>query len=346
MMKKVKKADIARLLSQWQQDFTVFVPSRESGVAEMVVWDGQDTGFLDWYRNTVVPAKANFLPNLEKMFGYRKDGDGYHLEQPDITNQKQLIFGIRPCDARALSIIDLVFRDSYEDTYYLTRRKNTLLAGMGCLNPYDSCFCTSLGFGPATATDVDLMLTDTGDELIIEEITEKGKELLGKTQGLVEATDEDEARAAEVKAGASKKVTRQIDIKGIEKYLPASLENEKLWEKLAAKCVSCGICTFLCPTCYCFDINDETRRGSGARYRNWDCCSFPIYTQMPMENPREEKWRRVRQKVHHKYNFYPRLFNVIACTGCGRCIRMCPVNWDITQTLKRASAEATAGMEK
>jgi ferredoxin len=345
-MKKVAKKDIDKLLAQWQKEFNVYVPSRETGVAEMVVWDSQKTAFLDWYRNTVIPPKASFLPNMEKMFGFRKDDGSYNLELPDAEEQKRLIFGIRPCDARALSIIDMAFKDAYEDTYYLNRRRKTLLVGLGCVNPYDSCFCTSLGLGPMEASDVDLMLIDIGDEFIIEEVTDKGKELISKTEGLEAAAPDDEAKAREAKDTAAQKVTRKIDTGEITRRLPLSFENEKFWEKVAAKCVSCGICTFLCPTCYCFDINDEAVRGDGARYRNWDSCSFPIYTQMPMENPREEKWRRVRQKVHHKYTFYPLLFDVIACTGCGRCIRLCPVNWDITQTLESLPAEAPAGTEK
>ena len=345
-MKKVKKQDIAKLLSQWQKEFTVFVPSRENGAAEMAVWDGQDVGFLDWYRNTVIPPKANFLLNMEKMFDFRKEGGSYNLELPSAAAPKQLIFGIRPCDARAISIIDMVFKDAYEDKYYLNRRENTLLIGMGCVNPYDSCFCTSLGFGPAEAADVDLMLTDTGDNFLVEEVTDKGRELVSRTEGVVEATKDDESKAGEVKDTAYKKVTRKIDTREIEKRLPASFDNEEFWKQVAAKCVSCGICTFLCPTCYCFDINDEMLKGDGARYRNWDSCSFPLYTKMPAENPREEKWRRVRQKVYHKYTFYPSLFGVIACTGCGRCIRLCPVNWDITQTLESVPAEAPATEKK
>lgn len=312
----------------------------------MTRWDGKDISFLDWYRNTVIPPKNNFLRNMEKIFSFGKDNGSYHLEVPAPEETKQLIFGIRPCDAKALAIIDMIFKDTYEDTYYLARRKNALLAGLGCTNPCDSCFCTSLGISPVASNDVDLMLTDIGDEFLIEEVTDKGKELMAKTEGLVEATQDDETRARETREAASQKVTRKIDAKEIEKRLPLAFENEKFWEKVAAKCVSCGICTFLCPTCYCFDINDETFRGDGARFRNWDSCSFPVYTKMPMENPREDKWRRVRQKVHHKYMFYPTLFDVIACTGCGRCIRLCPVNWDITQTLESLPAEATVRTEK
>ncbi len=343
-MKKVAKKDIAGLLAKWQQDYTVLVPSRDSGVAETVVWDGKDTDFLDWYRNTIVPPKANFLMNLEKMFDFSRDGGTYELKAPSKEVPKQLIFGIRPCDARAIGIIDMVFKDAYEDKYYLSRRENSTLVGLTCTNPYDSCFCTSLGFGPAEAKDVDLMLTDIDEAFLIEEITEKGQALMAGVDG--EASQDEESKAAEIKQTAAERVTRKIDTSTISERLPAAFDNEDYWKKVAAKCVSCGICTFLCPTCYCFDINDEMLKGDGARYRNWDSCSFPIYTKMPAENPREAKWRRVRQKVNHKYTFYPMLFDVIACTGCGRCIRQCPVNWDITQVLTGVPAEAPVTEKK
>jgi ferredoxin len=330
--KKVNKKDIAKLLSQWSQEFAVFVPSRESGVATMAKWDGKDTSFLDWYRNTVIPPKANFLPPMEEMFGFRKDKEGYHIELP-ANGYKQLVFGIHSCDAKALAILDANFRDLYQDPYYLPKRSSAVLVGLGCTNPYDSCFCTSLGISPTESADVDLMLTDIGDEFLVEEVTDKGKELLAKTSDLKEATKDDEAKAKETKEATRQKITRKIDTEGIVDKLLASFDDEGYWEKVAAKCLSCGVCTFLCPTCYCFDINDELVRREGTRFRSWDSCAFPLYTKMPMENPRLEKWKRVRQKVCHKFGFFPMSFNVIACTGCGRCIRLCPVNWDITQTL-------------
>ena len=345
-MKKIRKKDIASILSQWQKDFAVFTPSRESGVAKMEEWNGEDIGFLDWYRNTVIPPKANFLPNMEKMFGFSKCTGSYNLEKPATDKEKQLIFGIRPCDARAIAIIDMNFEDGYQDHYYVGRRKNGILIGLGCTNPCESCFCTSLGINPGESKDVDLMLTDIGDELLIEEITDKGKALLAECSVLEEANPADEASAQDAKKTVYSKVTRKIDTEIINKKMAPSFENHEFWEKVAAKCISCGICTFLCPTCYCFDINDEQFQGDGARYRNWDCCSFPTYTQMPAENPREDKWRRVRQKVYHKYEFYPTLFDVIACTGCGRCIRLCPVNWDISQVLSNLPQRAAAGTEK
>jgi len=340
--KKINKKDIAKLLNKWSQEFAVFVPSRESGVAEMAKWDGKDVSFLDWYRNTIVPPKANFLPQMEEMFRFQKDKEGYKIELPP-DGAKQLIFGIRPCDARAMAIIDANFKELYQDPYYLSRRNSAVLVGLGCMNPSESCFCTSMGVSPAESKDVDLMLTDIGDEFLIEEVSDKGRKLMAKTTGLKGATKNDEAKAKEAKKTAYDKVTRKLDTEGIADKLLASFDDQDFWEKVAAKCISCGICTLLCPTCYCFDINDELVRQQGTRFRNWDSCGFPVYTKMPMENPRAEKWRRVRQKVCHKFEFYPMNFDVIACTGCGRCIRLCPVNWDITQVLESVPAKARVG---
>jgi len=333
--KKIDRKNIATLLGDWGKEFTVLVPSRETGIATMARWDGKDTSFLDWYRNTIIPPKAIFFPSMEEMFTFQKDKQGYHIEPPSPDGQKQLIFGIRPCDANAMAILDKTFEDAYEDLYYLSRKKNTVLVGLGCAKPYDSCFCTSLGSSPTDSTNVDLMLTDIGDAFLVEAITDKGKGLITKTSSLEDATKADETRAKKSREATQQKITRHLDTKDIDKKLLASFEDQDFWEETAAKCLSCGICTLLCPTCYCFDINDELVKDKGTRFRSWDSCNFPTYTKMPMENPREEKWRRVRNKVCHKYEFYPMNFDVIACTGCGRCIRLCPVNWDITQTLER-----------
>ncbi len=333
MAKKINKKDIGNLLSQWIKEFSIFVPSRSEGIAKMQKWDGKDTTFLDWYRNTVVPPKASFFPNFEKMFSFRKNGDGYKLEMPP-EPEKQMVFGIRPCDARALAALDITFQDAYQDPYYISRRKNGVVVGLGCTNPYDSCFCTSMGVNPAESADVDLMLIDIGEQFIIEEVSQKGKSLIASVTGMEEATASDIEKAKEAKEKAKSKVTRKLNTKGIGEKLLGAFDNQDFWKEVAAKCVSCGICTLLCPTCFCFDINDDLVNKEGARFRNWDSCGFSLYTRMPMENPRSEKWRRVRQKVCHKFEFYPFNFDIIACTGCGRCIRLCPVNWDITQVLE------------
>jgi len=338
-MHKIGKQDLAKLLSEWSSKFTVLTPSQPEGATGWAKWDGTDTTFLDWYRNTTVPPKKIFLPLMEELFSFHKDREGYHVKPPPLDISKQLVFGIRPCDAKALAMLDMTFRDAYEDPYYLTRREGAVLVGLMCTRPYDSCFCTSLGSSPTDSANVDLMLTDIGSEFLVEAISDKGEELIAKTSVAQAATEADEVKAREEVKAAYGKVTRKIDTEDIKEKLPSGFEDKDYWEKIAAKCISCGICTFLCPTCYCFDINDEFIKNHGERFRSWDSCAFCLYTKMPMENPRLDKWRRLRQKVCHKYEFYPMSFDVIACTGCGRCIRLCPVNWDITQTLANLPAK-------
>jgi len=338
--RKIGKKDIGKLLKEWSREFTLFVPSREGDAVKMAGWNGKDTDFLDRYRNTVIPAKAIFFPQMEELFSFQKSRDGSHIEPPVLGEQNRLVFGIRPCDAKALAMLDMTFEDAYEDPYYLSKRRNTVLVGIGCTRPYDTCFCTSLGSSPTDSKYVDIMFIDIGDEFFIEEVTDKGRELISLTGWLAKATEVDEIRVREAKEAAYNKVTRILEINGIEDRLLTIFDDSEYWEKIAAKCLSCGICTYLCPTCYCFDMNDELVKEQGTRFRSWDSCGFSIYTRMPAENPRLEKWRRVRQRVCHKFEFYPMTFGVIACTGCGRCIRLCPVNWDIIQTLQSIPVKA------
>ncbi|MFC1899849.1 4Fe-4S dicluster domain-containing protein [Chloroflexota bacterium] len=336
--KKINKNNIVRLLIDWGKDYQVFVPSREGDVTSFKQWDESDTEFLVWYRNSSVSPKALFLPATEEIFRFCKDNNGYSVEPTLPDDKKRLIFAVHPCDANALSLLDKTFKDTFEDPYYLSRRQSTVLVGMTCTEPYDSCFCTSLDSSPSDTANVDLMLTDIDDEFLVAAVTDKGKELLVMTETLADATAEDENKA--VKAGEKfhKQVTRKLDTAGIDNKLLAVFEDKDFWETQAAKCISCGVCTLLCPTCYCFDINDEQTKNCGARFRSWDSCSFSAYTRMPAENPRKGKWLRVRNRVCHKYEYYPMNFNVLACTGCGRCIRACPVNWDIIQVLENLTA--------
>jgi len=204
---KIQKTDLGKLLDRWSQELMVLVPWRENGLVTWTGWDGTDTGFIDWYRNTTVPAKTHFLPSREELFHFQKDDKGYKIELPAPDEKKQLIFGIRPCDARALTIVAPIFEELYEDPYYLARKNGTLLVGLTCTEPCDSCFCTSLGINPGESSDVDLMVTDIGDHFLIEGISEAGKELIGRAGELKEAAEADEARAMEIKGASHQKVT-------------------------------------------------------------------------------------------------------------------------------------------
>ena len=160
-----------------------------------------------------------------------------------------------------------------------------------------------------------------------------------------EADSEDLGLMKEIEDKASQKVDRTVPVEGIEKRLDFMVESP-FWDRTHEKCIGCGVCTFLCPTCHCFDITDEAVNQKGQRVRNWDSCLFPIYSlETSGHNPRPTGRERTRQRLMHKFNYYPKNFGRVACVGCGRCILYCPVQFDIRQALLYASARRVKGLE-
>ena len=339
--KKIKKTNIDKLLKEWSKEYLVLIPSyQENGqITFRPLKEGKEIDCQDGYQNTFSPAKTSFFLPREKMFDFKKGDDGYLLSQSLPEKEKFILFGVRACDARSLKILDLVFMDTYQDPYYLPRRENGIIVGISCHSPADTCFCTSLDIDPVSSSDGDLWLTDTGEDCYLLRVNgKKGEALLALASNLEEVTKDDETKVEEFTRRVKQKIVKTVDLNGIDGKLRNNFENEQLWKNIAAKCIGCGICTYYCPTCHCFDINDEmVRADQGERIRSWDSCAFPLFTKMPVENPRKEKWRRVRQRVHHKFEYFPLNFGVVACVGCGRCISACPVNLDITQTLQKIS---------
>jgi ferredoxin len=243
---------------------------------------------------------------------------------------KSLIFGIRPCDSRGYAAFDLTFDAEFKDPYYLTPRNNQVIIGMACLKPDLNCFCSSVNNGPFDGVAMDIMMVDSGSKYIFNIYTEKGKRIIEPYQELFsEAIDADLAQANKLQSEAEAIVTRQMTTEGKPEKLSGMFESD-YWDEISKKCLGCGICTYLCPTCYCFDITDEKWGYKGSRVRTWDSCMYPEYTvHASGYNPRPARLNRLRNRVLHKFLFYPNIYNEFGCTGCGRCIRHCPVNIDI-----------------
>ncbi len=302
-----------------KDDFTVF--ETISSGADAVL----DAG------NTKLPAKEVFFPQSEELFRYNVTKEGAKLEAP-IDDKKKVLFGIRPCDARSVKLLDNDFNnDKYQDPYYLARRENTVIVGIGCNQPASTCFCTSVNSGPFDTSGLDVLLIDTGDAYVVETITEKGKLFVEKA-GLAAASDSDRAAAAKVKEEAV--VTCQVNLDGLKAKLDVNFY-DPIWDKIHEKCLGCGACTYLCPTCHCFDIVDDAVDCNGCRVRNWDSCAFPLFTLHGSgHNPRSSNKERYRNRIMHKFKYFIDNFNEIACVGCGRCIKNCPVNMDIRVVLE------------
>ena len=286
--------------------------------------------------NTRLSPKSIVYPQSEIMFEYTLDKnqeDHNILKEIDKDYSPRGVIGIRPCDAKAFLLVKANFdAPEYKDPYWIKSYKATTFVGYACNTPCSTCFCTTAGCGPFHEQGLDLLLVDAGDHYLSKIITEKGKNLL-TAAGWSEKTDAVAAgdQIEAMKQAAEAKITARVGTKKLKDKNTIDLFEAPFWEDVAFACINCGICTYLCPTCWCFDIQDETYGSSGIRMRNWDSCMYPLFTfHGSGHNPRDTKMQRVRQRFMHKLKYYVDKYgNGIQCIGCGRCISHCPVNIDI-----------------
>jgi len=288
------------------------------------------------YLNSRLSPKSIIYPQSEAMFEYSLDEseeDHHIMKEIDKDYSPRAVIGIRPCDAKAFVLVNHNFdTPDYKDPYWIKACEVTTLVGLACDFPCSSCFCTTAGCGPYHEEGLDILLVDAADHYLAKVLTAKGEKLI-KAAGWDTAADTDTAgkqietgkQAAEAKIAAFVNTDRLKEIDTNELY------KAPFWEEVSFSCINCGTCTFLCPTCWCFDIQDENRGKAGMRMRNWDSCMFPLFTMHGTgHNPRGSKLHRVRQRFMHKLKYYVDKYEVgIQCVGCGRCVRSCPVNIDI-----------------
>ena len=312
-------------------DHEVWAPVQKDTATLFEVIDDCSNISLDLENQPVISKKAIF-PQTELLFSYDTKGS---ITEPAIQNTKNtFIFGIRPCDARSFTLLDPVFEGDIPDPYYLSRRKTAVLAGIACTEPFLNCFCTSIGGNPFATEGLDLLFIDTDSSFFIEVITDRGQKVIDQASSLFSSPSDNETNKVEqLKEEAVATIKRHIDLTGVEDTL-AGLFEHPVWKQFASKCIGCGICTYSCPTCYCFDMQDETTFKQGKRVRTWDSCMFPEYTlHASGHNPRETRTERFRNRIYHKFKFNVDNFKNYSCVGCGRCSSLCPVNIDLLEYL-------------
>lgn len=284
---------------------------------------------------TDMSPKKVIFPQTETLFKYRigKKAD-ISVDQPGTG--KKVIFGVRPCDARGFAVLDDVFKWDYVDPYYLAARERTILVGMACNSPGINCFCTSLDGGPAKGDNLDILMVELEDGYHVEAITEKGRELIQESSALFTQATSDELDMKETAiTNAREEISRNIETNGLVEKLGEIFEDD-YWEGISRACIGCGTCTYVCPTCYCFDMQDETQEYGGRRARMWDSCMFPEYTlHTSGHNPRPARAPRLKNRVYHKFKYYHDHFGVHLCVGCGRCVDKCPANIDIIEIVNQ-----------
>jgi ferredoxin len=298
---------------------------------------------LDFY-NTVMSPKAVFFPQTEDLIRYRITQGVTEAQAVPLENRPAVILGVRPCDVRSFEIMDRHFLGAgVIDPYWKSKRDSTTVIGYafdvnGAADGAD--FYNTFGYGAADPEGSDVFMIRTNGTLLFKAMTDRGTKLLGTLACLREAGAPDEKTFAEtVKKGKAVQTrSAEINDKEIAKKLLSIFDNSEFWQKAAMACIACGACTYVCPTCYCFDIGDETLFKEGSRKRFWDACTFTDFTlEASGHNPRPRIFQRYRQKVCHKYSYHVDKYGCISCVGCGRCTRYCPVNIDIFSIVVEAS---------
>lgn len=338
--KILRKDNIDSLLRELRSKYLVYLPSAQSGSTCLT---SNEPSLKATSGNTRLSAKEMTFPQIELLLAYEYKKD---LEDPfkptsievktDLEYEKKLIFGARPCDVKAIMLFDNVYSGGeFKDPYFNKRKENAVFITIGCAIPLATCFCTSVGCGPFDETCSDVIMTplDEDNSFLAKSLSPVGEEILSMNQ--FSTADEKQIARSEEMAKKAEAGIERIDLSGIKEKLLANFE-DPIWEDLSSACLNCGICTYLCPTCHCFNITDDRFGLTGERIRSWDACMFPPFTlEASGHNPRSTRDKRFKNRFNHKFSYYPQNFNEFLCTGCGRCIAACPVGIDIREVLKR-----------
>ncbi len=288
--------------------------------------------------------KSIVFPQREVLFTFDHDKDGQPVIEEVLPDPKPfVVFGVRPCDAKGLTLTDLVFTKEHKDPYYCARRDRGVFIGLACNAPPTlSCFCLSVDGSPHGEDGLDILMTELADGYYVKALTDKGREIAKLAGSLLKApADKDKKALMKTRAKAEKHQYRPIDgLKGVADKL-RTMFGTPFWDGNSKACIQCGICTFLCPTCHCFDMNDEITGSApfkGERVRTWDTCQFPDFTMHSSgHNPRPGNAARLRQRIGHKFQYFFENHGVHQCTGCGRCVAECPVGIDIVAVVNGAN---------
>lgn len=344
-MKKITIQKISDLATQLMAKGTLVAPVKEeSGFNFREISDVRQVD-LNFY-NTLMSPKSAFFPHTEDFVRYDKNKSVLDAECVELNLKPVFLFGVRPCDTKSFEIMDIHFSGTGAvDPYWKKRREATTIFGYAFdpNAPADAAdFYSTLNIGAADPEGSDIFMMKKGDDLLLKAVTTKGESLLSSLGSLADASKDDEKYFGDAVAAGKSSKTRFtcVDDKVIAKKLEDLFHKTEFWEKISDACLSCGVCTFVCPTCYCFDICDETLFSKGVRRRVWDACMFTDFTlEASGHNPRTKVYQRLRQKVCHKYSYHVRKYGVISCVGCGRCTRACPVNIDIFSIVDQAMKE-------
>lgn len=321
MNKFISKKDLLSWLGKLRETRRLIAPTKvedltlfkEVSRVEDIVFD---------YQNTDLPPKQFLFPATETIFSIEKK-DGRVELVPAKVEKETVIFGVRPCDAKGILTLSMPFLEEPGDPLYREHREKTILVGISCLTACPECFCASMGSAPDDPSGMDIMLTGVKDGYLVQVLTDKGKALM--PDSLLSSVDTPKPPAPQVSTVPSKGITEKM----------RQAFDDPYWGRVADRCLHCNVCSYVCPTCYCFDVRDYGGKNKTERVRSWESCQSPGFSKIAGGyDPRANKGTRMRQRFAHKLLYFPEHFGTMHCIGCGRCVRACPVNIDIREIIQ------------
>jgi ferredoxin len=338
-MLKISLNKVDELLAAIAEKEALYIPSDKGGQAQFVRYQSGLT--LSDALNTNRSAKDFFFPQTENLVSFKMKGKEIEIIDPRTEQEDFVVFGVRACDARSFSILDKVFLVDPVDSYYANRREHGTIVSMACTRPAETCFCGSFGIDAANP-EGDVSCWKTEDTLYLQANTEKGEALIEKIKPMLEESDD---AAVEAQKAATAAILKKLPLAGFttEKFggdvLMKVFSSDK-WKSLSEACLGCGTCTFVCPTCQCYDIRDYDTGHGVQRFRCWDSCMYSDFTLMAHGNSRNSQVERFRQRFMHKLVYFPANNNgEYGCVGCGRCLSKCPISMNIVKVAKTLEGE-------
>jgi formate hydrogenlyase subunit 6/NADH:ubiquinone oxidoreductase subunit I len=326
----VRKDSLEKLFDILKQNSkTIYAPFTRNGKITFKTAENF-AAITTGYIQTTESSKDIAFPRVEKLLDYSKNKEGMSVKGIDFDEIPEVIvWGVRPCDAAGVGELSSIFNWDYKDEIYNNRLAKVIVFGFSCNKADDYCFCTSVGGNPGNANGSDILFTKLGEDgdYLAEIITEKGQLIVSLASDLFEESEitEKEKFLADVPV--------RFDHEEIRSKLDKFFESPE-WIDQSLRCLGCGACAYVCPTCACFDIQDEAHGKKGSRVRCWDSCGFSHFTlHTSGHNPRDVQSQRWRQRIMHKFSYMPERLSVYGCTGCGRCSRACPVDMNILENL-------------
>ena len=334
-MYKIAKENLSALFRKIAENQELYVPVKTGNQVNFGAWSKEAEVDLDTLK-TVKSPKDAFFPQSENLYTCVRDGKKLSVEPEALKEQDFVVFGMKACDVRGIEVLDKVFLADPVDSFYAARREHGTIVAMACKEPEETCFCNVFGIDCAEpSADVAVWMTE--EELYWKSLTERGETLTGQVKELLSDTIEEkvEEQKQSIRAIMEKLPNAQMSLEGWNGEALKEKFDSPLWEELYKPCLACGTCTFVCPTCQCYDIKDYDTGHGIKRYRCWDSCMYSDFTMMAHGNNRTSQMQRFRQRFMHKLVYFPANNDgMYSCVGCGRCLEKCPSSLNIVKVIK------------